>query len=115
MQLSRNARFARASQQRDRWTTSYADFVTILLTLFVALAAQATQTPAKPVVEPVKPKIAERPHALVSAFQKLERDGIKLHLESRGLVLTLEQKILFQSGDDRISDRTSAAPGPARR
>jgi chemotaxis protein MotB len=109
MPLYRSGSPTRASQYRDRWTTSYADFVTILLTLFVAIAAQATQAsmplaaptpaPAAAAMSMPKPKRS----SIAPAFQKLEREGIKLRLESQGLVITLEQKILFRSGDDRIS------------
>jgi chemotaxis protein MotB len=101
MPLYRSGSPTRASQYRDRWTTSYADFVTILLTLFAAIAAQAAPTPAPAAAAMSMPK--PKRSSIAPAFQKLEREGIKLRLESQGLVITLEQKILFRSGDDRIS------------
>jgi chemotaxis protein MotB len=108
MRVRRSSALA-PSRQRDRWTTSYADFVTILLVLFVAIAAQglqsavSPQTPAPPprpvVVEPA-PKVP----AILTALKPLEEKGVKLKVEARGIVISLEQKILFDSGNDQISD-----------
>lgn len=103
------------TRQRDRWTTSYADFVTILLVLFVAIAAQGLQSavPVKvvlPVAAPPPPVLLNpppappKPPAILAALAPLEAKGVKLKVESRGIVISLEQKILFDSGDDRISD-----------
>ncbi len=96
-----------ASRQRDRWTTSYADFVTILLVLFVAIAAQGSQSPKPPALAPASPAPAPtqtgRP-SILTALAPLESQGVKLKVEARGIVISLEQKILFESGDDRISD-----------
>ena len=103
------------SRQRDRWTTSYADFVTILLVLFVAIAAQGLQS-AMPAIAAVPPAAATPPAlpqkpklpAILTALAPLERKGVKLKVEARGIVISLEQKILFDSGADRVSD--SALP-----
>lgn len=95
------------SRQRDRRTTSYADFVTILLVLFVAIAAQGLQSaaPVPPAAPPAsKPiEMPQRP-AILTALAPLEAKGVKLKVEARGIVISLEQKILFDSGDDRIND-----------
>lgn len=98
MRVSRNPGAGSSSRQRDRWTTSYADFVTILLVLFVAIAAQGVQSAPPPVEPPAK-----RP-AILTALAPLEAKGVKLKVEARGIVISLEQKILFDSGDDRVSD-----------
>jgi chemotaxis protein MotB len=116
------AQAAGPSRQRDRWTTSYADFVTILLVLFVAIAAQGLQSamPVKaaavaafapaplPLPLPVVPAAPPKPLAILTALAPLEAKGVKLKVESRGIVISLAQKILFNSGDDRISE--SALP-----
>lgn len=101
MRVSRNPAAASSSRQRDRWTTSYADFVTILLVLFVAIAAQGVQSAAAP--PPRNEPQAKRP-AILTALAPLEAKGVKLKVEARGIVISLEQKILFDSGDDRVSD-----------
>ena len=102
MRVSRNPAAGSSSRQRDRWTTSYADFVTILLVLFVAIAAQGVQSAAAPPPPPVESP-AKRP-AILTALAPLEAKGVKLKVEARGIVISLEQKILFDSGDDRVSD-----------
>src|SRR4051794_1448771 len=100
----------RVSRQGDRWTTSYADFVTILLVLFVAIAAQGMQS-AVPVRVPVsvaapaaRPVFEQKPTAILTALKPLEAKGVRLKVEARGIVISLEQKILFDSGNDQISD-----------
>ena len=114
----------RPGRQGDRWTTSYADFVTILLVLFVAIAAQGSQSGARlppPVVAPLavpgvvppKPAVEQAPKrpAILTALAPLEAKGVKLKVEEQGIVISLEQKILFTSGDDRISDAALSVVG----
>ena len=93
-------------RQRDRWTTSYADFMTILVVLFVAMAAQGMQPAAAVPSAPPPASIQPKPHspAILTALGPLESKGVKLKVEARGIVISLEQKILFDSGDDRISE-----------
>ena len=106
--------------QRERWLISYTDFVTILLILFVAIAAQglhSMQPPPKPVPaakpappprpaaspqEAAKPAPPARDPVLVQALEKLRAQGLDSHLEPRGLVISLPQAVLFPSGEDRI-------------
>jgi len=110
---------------KERWLISYTDFVTILMILFVAIAAQgfrAGQQPRSPqVAQPPKPlPMSQPPEArtpesgtpvsdkvlsskvLVDADQKLRQQGVDSRLEKRGLVIALSQSVLFPSGDDRI-------------
>lgn len=99
--------------QRERWLISYTDFVTILLILFIAIAAQgmhSAQVSAaapQPKLKPtgVKPdtKLEYSRQALVGADQKLRQEGLDSHLEKRGLVISLPQAVLFPSGEDHIS------------
>lgn len=105
------------SGNRDRWTVSYMDMLTILLIFFIAVAAQLPAhqpaappppVPAAPAPVPVPvPLPPERP-VLSNAQQILEKHGLDARLEERGLVISLPQTILFASGDDRIS--SSALP-----
>jgi chemotaxis protein MotB len=97
--------------QRERWLISYTDFVTILLILFVAIAAQgfrSNQPPrppqppeAKPAAKPDVPKVDSR-QVLAEAQQKLKLHGLDSRLEQRGLVISLPQAILFPSGEDHV-------------
>ncbi|HTR36047.1 MAG TPA: OmpA family protein [Bryobacteraceae bacterium] len=103
--------------QRDRWLVSYTDIVTILLILFVAIAAQsfrqrpqpqrppAPQAPKPQAQAPAQPKppVAPPNPALEQARLKLAQKGLDLRLEKRGLVISLPQAILFPPGDDQIS------------
>jgi len=81
---------------RDRWLVSYTDVVTILLILFVCIAAESMKARVPP-----PPKIDPRP-TLLEAERKLKRPGVDLHQEARGLVISHPQSILFASGDDDV-------------
>jgi chemotaxis protein MotB len=84
---------------RDRWMVSYTDIMTILLILFVAVAAKAVQTPPKPM-----PKTRDASgDVLREAKTVLESRGIRPSLEARGLVISLPQAILYPSGEDQVS------------
>jgi chemotaxis protein MotB len=114
--------------QRDSWLISYTDFVTVLLILFVAIAAQGIQPTqglqpqppqlrqpsAKPnnkMAAPIQPapitaanipEPTESHQALVRADEKLRSQGLDSRLEKRGLVISLPQAVLFPSGEDHI-------------
>jgi chemotaxis protein MotB len=83
---------------RERWLISYTDVVTILLILFIAIAAQSLKARVAPPPAPVV-----KQSKLHCVEEKLRSQGLDLRLESRGLVISLPQAILFQSGDDRLS------------
>ena len=99
---------------RDRWLISYTDIVTILLILFIAIAAQSfRERPARPPDPPkpqpqvdakVQPQVQQQDprQTLVEAEQKLQQHGLDLRLEKRGLVISLPQAILFPSGEDHV-------------
>jgi chemotaxis protein MotB len=113
--------------QRESWLISYTDFVTVLLILFVAIAAQGMhpaethpqqpspkprhvqaalvqtapiEAAAKP--QPVEPVESASHQALVRADEKLRSQGLDSRLEKRGLVISLPQAILFPSGEDHV-------------
>jgi chemotaxis protein MotB len=95
---------------KERWLISYTDFVTILMILFVAIAAQGMHSPAQPSsAQQPKPKatnpeakINDAHQALAGANRKLRLEGLDSHLEKRGLVISLPQAILFPSGEDHV-------------
>jgi chemotaxis protein MotB len=86
----------------NRWLISYTDIVTVLLILFVAVAAQGLRDhPVQPIAEPPTPTVTHP--ALQLTEQRLQLQGLDLHREPRGLVISVPQAVLFASGDDFIS------------
>jgi len=112
--LSRKPRYLESEHGgRERWLISYTDIVTILLILFVAVAAnemKAHVDVARPVPVPVPLEVEKpRPHeSLIRAEQELKKHALDLHLEPRGLVISLPQAILFASGDDQLKPEARA-------
>jgi chemotaxis protein MotB len=98
------------SSTRDRWMVSYMDVLTILLIFFVAIAAHSFAAPPKPpepppaaAPPPPPPPPAPEPRkTLMGVQEKLEKQGLDIKLEPRGLVISLPQTILFPSGEDQI-------------
>jgi chemotaxis protein MotB len=96
---------------RDRWMVSYLDVLTIMLILFVAMAAQAVQSAPKPQSPPPAPVAAPTPApvtpasnaALAAIKQQLEQNQLDVQLDSRGVVVSLPQALLFPPGEDRIN------------
>jgi chemotaxis protein MotB len=68
--------------------------------------AESRKQPSTP-DQPVNPRpdatVPEARQTLVRAQQSLEKHGLDMRLEPRGLVISLPQAILFPSGEDRIS------------
>ena len=98
------------TSNQDRWMISYTDVVTILLILFIAIAVKASQVqPAapRPVIAPAPRRAVPAP-ALSLAQTTLQKRGVALKMEQRGLVITLPQAVLFSSGEDSI--RAEALP-----
>jgi chemotaxis protein MotB len=128
----------------DRWIISYADFVTLMFALFVAMYAISLKdhNSGKRVSESVREAVAsgglsktmqmfmaekqkhparelsdkaiqEKSHidpSLREPFLRLSQDlkqqidagAIRLQLDQRGLVISLQEKAFFPSGDDAI-------------
>jgi chemotaxis protein MotB len=105
------AYFQSQNSGRDRWMVSYLDVLTILLILFVAMAAQTLQNSQKKpapaqvsVAAAVKAPVIEGPSAALSAIkQELEQSHLDVQVDSRGVVVSLPQALLFAPGDDRIN------------
>ena len=99
---------------RDRWLISYTDMVTILLILFVSVAAQGLKAhipeSPRPAAPPPKLDTHVDPRAtLVDAERKLKPQGLDVRLEPRGLVISLLQSVLFASGQDQVSSQALPA------
>jgi chemotaxis protein MotB len=107
------AYFQSQSCGHDRWMVSYLDVLTILLILFVAMAAQTLQSSQKkpapapaaaPAAAPVTAPVTPAPStALVAIQQELEKSHLDVQLDSRGVVVSLPQALLFAPGEDRIN------------
>lgn len=99
---------------------SYVDVLTILLIFFICAALKIPKAASRsasiapvakhivqaPSVTPVQaPPVRALPPAppLAALERRLELEGIDVHREARGVVVTLPQAVLFASGDDRIS------------
>jgi chemotaxis protein MotB len=90
------------SVSHNRWLISYTDIVTVLLILFVAVAAQSLQDHGVHAASAI-PQSHESVAALQQTQQRLQEQGLDLRREPRGLIISLPQAVLFASGDDRIS------------
>jgi len=118
-----------ASANRDRWLISYADFITLLLALFVVLFASSRpdKTRAREVANAVTAALhqhtstgAETQPPLKTSLDDLSRrlapeiqaGKVAVHLESRGLVISLREAAYFPSGGDEIA--SSEYPGLVR-
>jgi chemotaxis protein MotB len=104
------AYFQNQNSGRDRWMVSYLDVLTILLILFVAMAAQTLQdSQKKPASAPAlaaapAAPVAKGPSAELTAIEKeLEQSHLDVQLDSRGVVVSLPQALLFAPGEDRIN------------
>lgn len=92
---------------RDRWMVSYLDVLTILLILFVAMAAQTPENSQKkpaPAPAPATTPVTQQPNTALDAIrQDLEKSHLDVRVDSRGVVVSLPQALLFQPGEDKIN------------
>lgn len=106
------AYFKSHNSSRDRWMVSYLDVLTILLILFVAMAAQTLQTsrtkPGPASVPVAAPAVQEPSAALTAIQQELEKRHLDVQQDSRGVVVSLPQGLLFAPGEDRINPEAMA-------
>jgi len=87
-----------STRQQDRWMVSYLDVLTIILIFFLLVAARTLAAPA-----PVKLPQPNRRAELIRASQLLKQRGVESALDSRGLVVTFSQVVLFAPGDDEVN------------
>lgn len=90
------------SASHNRWLISYTDIVTILLILFVAVAAQSLRDHSVRSAA-ATPLLTTSRLVPQQTEQRLQQQGLDLHREPRGLVISVPQAVLFASGDDHIS------------
>ena len=115
-------------EQHERWLLSYADFITLLMVLFMMLYALqlvrnndlASLTDKlqneKPATSPVRPPVhpALQPSiqhtAILTRLQTLNRDGqIYVTERQRGVEIDLKSSLLFASGDAQVLPASRAA------
>jgi chemotaxis protein MotB len=131
--MVRRLQYLTPARDGQRWLISYTDVLTLLLILFIALAAQMiaksqasssvaaapVATPSHPPVQvsaaefaPIPPSPAPPPgrsrDALLRLEEQFKQHGLDAKQEERGLVISLPQAVLFASADDRI--HASARP-----
>ena len=93
------------SRGQDRWMISYLDVLTILLIFFISAAIRTQEATGAPVAAPVAaPQPARAVASPLADLQKrLADSGLDVHREQRGVVISIPQMVLFDSGDDRVS------------
>lgn len=86
---------------------SYLDVMTILLILFVTMAAHLHSAPTKPApaVTPAAATVSSQTESALTAIQEeLEQGGFNVRHDSRGVVVSLSQTLLFGPGEDHINE-----------
>lgn len=104
----RRPNYLTENAKQERWLFSYVDIITILLILFVAVAAQGIQKASARTVPPATARRTPPPAPppsplLIAAKQRLEKHGVEPKLEERGLVISLPQAVLFASAQDSVN------------
>lgn len=106
-----------------RWLISYSDFLTLLFTFFVALYALSTvditkaekmTTSLRKVFKVIDEPISfeeDRNKAIIEDLRKLLNDvsGISIKSDARGVVITLPDSLLFDSGSASLKPESTDA------
>jgi chemotaxis protein MotB len=123
--MVRRPKYLAPVRDGQRWLISYTDVLTLLLILFIAVAAQTVSKPETRVaaaappptpsqarvqaLAPVPPETSidasasASNEALLRTEARLKEHGVDAKREARGLVISLPQAVLFASGDDRVN------------
>lgn len=114
MRLKRNS--DKEEDNTHRWLISYSDFLTLLFTFFVALFSLSTmdlwkaekftgslRKAFKVIDEPI-PFEEDRNRAVIEDLKKLLNDisGIEVKSDIRGIIITLPNSLLFDSGSAQL-------------
>lgn len=99
--------FQKETPGRERWMVSYIDVMTILVILFVAIAAQSVRPHPLPTVNIPRPvekiAVAAPPiDPLSPVLDALRTKGLDARRETRGVVIRLPHTLIFRAGDDRL-------------
>jgi hypothetical protein len=82
------------SASHNRWLISYTDIVTVLLILFVAVAAQGLRDHSRRAAAAM-PSLTESRPVPQQTEQRLHEQGLDLHREPRCLVLTFANTVTY--------------------
>jgi hypothetical protein len=125
--MVRRPKYLTAARDGHRWLISYTDVLTLLLILFIAVAAQAvskTETrtavseapptshaplvteqpaaqapaPVSPPQVPIDPPANTSNEKLIGVEARLKEHGLDAKRDARGLVISLPQAVLFRVG-----------------
>ena len=101
------AYFQSQNSGRDRWMVSYLDVLTILLILFVAMAAQTlrnSQWKPAPLSTTASTPMKQTPAGTLATIkEELEQNQLDVQLDSRGVVVSLPQALLFPPAEDKVN------------
>lgn len=93
-----------AAMTHNRWLISYADFITLLLALFIVLFASSRPDRHKARPESPKPSVQPSLDYLTRALaDEIQASKLDVHVDDRGLVISLRQAAYFPSGGDEIA------------
>ncbi len=122
MKYDENEQEQEEQENIDRWLISYADFLTLLFTFFVALYALSTVDTKKVnefsqslnqafrVIEsPIKNVIIEKPEIfkfIESLKEKYKSADIEYKELPQGYMIRIQDKILFKSGQYELTDES---------
>lgn len=122
MKYDENEQEQEEQENIDRWLISYADFLTLLFTFFVALYALSTVDTKKVnefsqslnqafrVIEsPIKNVIIEKPEIfkfIESLKEKYKSVDIEYKELPQGYMIRIQDKILFKSGQYELTDES---------
>ncbi|MEJ5226631.1 OmpA family protein [Thermodesulfovibrio sp.] len=122
MKYDENEQEQEEQENIDRWLISYADFLTLLFTFFVALYALSTVDTKKVnefsqslnqafrVIEsPIKNVIIEKPEIfkfIESLKEKYKSADIEYKELPKGYMIRIQDKILFKSGQYELTDES---------
>ena len=117
MKLEFDEKETEEKENHDRWLISWADFLTLLFTFFVALYALSTVDKQKAedlsvslktvfkIIDPPIKKDIEKPDVIKELEKALSQyPEITIKENHRGYVITLKDTVLFKSGEYELNE-----------